>query len=332
MRKTDFKLLAFLTAVSFCSLSVSAYALPESRDDRVCVEQDILHSFENKFILLEQEKEALRAKLSSCVVEQSTSEKKLPVNMSQQDGQRIRYLEERVKELETKNMLLKDKLASLESVEPEGLVGQIEMLDEPESSTLFDESTDMSDESAVLDDDEARVIDAPDVSDAATFEFADETNEAVKPPALPDVKMAKLDLPQSAAAQDIQNDTGSAIAASEEGKAAYMQQSESRAFADTCFSHLKTLKKQALEKVSTDADQRTVGELSAQYAGLVKENLVKSGVSGAAQCKDSAYYVSASSQLASITEEIEDAGTPQRVIQILYQAVKKQESKSQNLR
>ena len=144
--------------------------------------------------------------------------------------------------------------------------------------------------------------------------------------------MAKLDLPQSAAAQDIQNDTGSAIAASEEGKAAFMQQSESRALADTCFSHLKTLKKQALEKVSTDADQRTVGELSAQYAVLVKENLVKSGVSSAAQCKDSAYYVSASSQLASITEEIEDAGTPQRVIQILYQAVKKQESKSQNLR
>ncbi len=336
MRKTTFKTLAFLTTLSVCVLSVPVYAAPDARDDRVCVDQEILHSFENKFILLEQEKEALREKLSNCVVEQSAAEKQLPVRMSQKDGQRMRYLEERVKELEKTNILLKEKLAAFEGVDPEDLAGDFETYKELDGTNLFDAPEDISDGGSIPDDatafvnelgrsDGSVVPEQTETQSTETADSAEDDNGIIRPPSLPNIKMAKLDIPQDSVKQDSQMKTSGSSSTSVQGTPLLLQP-ESYHLADVCMSHFKLLKRQALENVPSDVDQATVQELIARYSWLVVKSAA--GVDGDAtqKCEEDEFGIEASNRFASITEELAMAETSQRKIQILYQAVRKQEA------
>lgn len=96
-----------LMLLCLCGHGFPAFALENS-----CVDEATLKDFYDKFGLLEQEKEALRNKLATCI---SGADKagELAVPLSQKDGRQLRYLESKIAQLQEENNRLKDKLKAL---------------------------------------------------------------------------------------------------------------------------------------------------------------------------------------------------------------------------
>ena len=78
-----------------------------------CVSQDVFRQFNEKFNLLEKEKESLRSELVACGANKGPQVTPKPIAQTQKDGRNLRYLEKKIEDLKSEKKVLKDRISSL---------------------------------------------------------------------------------------------------------------------------------------------------------------------------------------------------------------------------
>lgn len=344
------RLLAYFGRL-FIVLCLLGHGVTAFASENTCVDEDTLKGFYEKFSLLEQEKEALRTKLSSCSAEGEKAAE-LSVTLSQKDGRALRYLESKVSQLEEENDKLRDKLKALGALPDEDIAGE-EPEDKPEEAPpekdvqaeeaapkISEPVEDVPLEGPVLPDGavpaEAETVDpAPAEEKAAPAESAPVPEETVPAPD-EDKKSDIAPVPEDAPPSSPELiETGSGGADSAATIAWNILKSDplradpavKSAYEDACASEYQAFEKGLLKLASVEGERKTLSELSSQHKALVSGLAAAAGGEGSAfLCPDEAASKRLSASLERLEAALADAQGGQQAIQILYQENRKLES------
>lgn len=335
------RLLAYFGRL-FILLCLLGHGASAFASENSCVDEETLKGFYEKFSLLEQEKEALRTKASSCPAA-GEKEDGLSVPLSQKEGRALRYLESKVAQLEEENGKLRDKLKALGALPDEDLAAE-----EPETESEGAEpKPEAKDQAPKVSEPVADApLEGPVLPDGvAPTETETESPETAPVPeeAVPaseedkksDIVPVPADTPEHAPELI---ETGSGGPDSAASIAWNILKSDplraqpaptpavKSAFEDSCASQYAAFEKGLLKLAKAEGERKTLQELSGQHKVLI------SGVSGAGS-EDSAFLCpdeAASKRLATSLPRLEDAlreaESGQQAIQILYQENRKLES------
>lgn len=346
------RLLAYFGRL-FILLCLLGHGASAFASENSCVDEETLKGFYEKFSLLEQEKEALRTKASSCPAA-GEKEDGLSVPLSQKEGRALRYLESKVAQLEEENGKLRDKLKALGALPDEDLAAE-EPETESEGAEPKPEAKDLAPkvsepvadaplEGPVLPDGVAPTETGAEPADPApaletgspeTAPVPGEPVPASEEDKKSDIAPVPADTPEHAPELI---ETGSGGPDSAASIAWNILKSDplraqpaptpavKSAFEDSCASQYAAFEKGLLKLAKAEGERKTLQELSGQHKVLI------SGVSGAGS-EDSAFLCpdeAASKRLATSLPRLEDAlreaESGQQAIQILYQENRKLES------
>lgn len=345
------RLLAYFGRL-FIVLCLLGYGVSAFASENSCVDEETLKGFYEKFSLLEQEKEALRTKLSSCPAA-GEKEGGLSVPLSQKDGRTLRYLESKVAQLEEENVKLRDKLKALGSLPDEDLAGEEPEAESEEAEPALEDKAKAEETAPKISEPlEDAPLEGPVLPDGVAP--AETGGEPADPAPAPETAPVPGE-PTPASEEDKQSDiqpapteapepapelieTGSGGPESAASIAWNLPKSdplktqpapvpaEKSPYEEACASQYGAFENALLKLAKADGERATLRELADQHKALI------SGVSGAGSedsaflCPDEAASKRLEASLPRLEGALRDAESGQQAIQILYLENRKLES------